>query len=111
MKDLIKLPRVESKAPNKNTIEWELPDKAKFVYMIIQRLGHTTVISVKKAKKHWWSKKWETKMIHESDAMTAIAKGLDFLEQYGYTLDNHDLSFQEKMSLGLHTLSDLKHGL
>lgn len=111
MENLIKLPRVESKAPNNNTIEWELSGQVKFVYMIIHRLGHTTIISVKKEKRHWWNKKWETKMIHEEDAVTAIARGLDFLEKFGYTLDNHDLSPQEKMALGLYSQNDLKNGL
>jgi len=106
--DLTKLPRIASKAPGKNSIEWEIANKAKFVYLIIDKLGHTSMVSVKKERAKWWNKKWDTFMTHEKDAMTAIAKGLDFLEKYGYTLDNSKLSFQEKMVLGLQTMKDLK---
>ncbi|MFZ2189374.1 MAG: hypothetical protein WA057_02370 [Candidatus Magasanikiibacteriota bacterium] len=106
-KKLISLPRIESKAPGKNSIEWELPDEAKFVYMIIKELGHTTIITIKKDAGKT-NPEFISEMIHESDAMTAIAKGVDFLEQYGYTLDNSTLSFAEKMNLGLYSRNDLK---
>lgn len=107
MENLIPLPRIESRVPNKNSIEWVISDEATFVYMIIRDLGHTTTIAIKKDSSGT-NEEWITKVIHEDDAMTSIAKGVDFLEQYGYTLDTSSLSFMDKINLGLDCRNDFK---
>ena len=94
---LIPVPRVESRAPQKNTIEWEIPGKVLVTFMLIERLGYTVIAKVRVEKKHWWSRPWKNFVAHATDSATAILKGTDFLEKYGYTIDHNSIQVGEKI--------------
>lgn len=96
-KQLTKVPRVESQAPNKNTIEWEIPDKVLVSYMLVGQTGYTFIIKVKQQKKHFWNKLWKTFTVIDADPGVAIMKGVEKLEKYGYTIDSDTIQFGEKV--------------
>lgn len=93
----IPVPRVESRAPQKNTIEWEIPGKVLVTFMLIDKLGYTVIVKVRVEKKHWWSRPWKNFMAHAQNPASAISKGLVFLEEYGYTIDHDTVQFGEKI--------------
>lgn len=93
----IPVPRVESRTPQKNTIEWEIPGKVLVTFMLIERLGYTVIVKVRVEKKHWWNRPWENFMTHAQDPTSAISKGLEFLEKHGYTIDHNSVQFGERI--------------
>ncbi|MBU2109555.1 hypothetical protein KKB71_01170 [Patescibacteria group bacterium] len=95
--NLTVIPRVESRAPNKNTIEWEIPDKVLATLMLIIRVGYMLLVKVKKQKKHWWNKSWKSFSTRAADPATAVLMGLDFLKKHGYTIDHNSIKFGEKI--------------
>lgn len=95
--NLVSIPRVESQAPNKNTVEWEIPDKVVVALMLVSGVGYMFLAKVKQEKKHWWNKTWKTFTTKAADPATAILTGLDFLEKYGYTIDHNSIEFGEKI--------------
>ena len=95
--NLVPIPRVESRAPNKNTIEWEITDKVLATLMLIDRVGYIFLTKMKQEKKHWWNKSWETFTTKAADPATAVLTGLDFLEKHGYTIDHNSIEFGEKI--------------
>ena len=95
--NLLPIPRVESRAPNKNTIEWEIPDKALATLMLVNGVGYMFLAKVKQGKKHWWNKSWNIFTAKATDPATAILTGLDFLEKHGYTIDHNSIEFGEKV--------------
>jgi hypothetical protein len=97
--DIIPIPRVESRAPNKNTIEWEIPDKVSVCFMLVERAGYTFVAKVKVKKKYWWSFSHKTFVVCNSNPMEVIIKGLEFLEQYGYYIDDNTIEFGETIGV------------
>jgi hypothetical protein len=60
MNDNLLIPRIESRAPNKNTIEWEIPNKVSVGFMAVSGLGFFVSIKIKFDKKHWWNRSWKT---------------------------------------------------
>ena len=48
--NLIPIPRVESRAPHKNTIEWEMPRKVMVSLMLVEKIGYTFIAQVKVKK-------------------------------------------------------------
>ncbi len=95
--NLTPIPRVESRAPNKNTIEWEIPDKVLATLMLVSRVGYMFLVKVKQKKKHWWNKSWQTFTANAADPATAVLTGLDFLEKHGYIIDHNSIEFGEKV--------------
>lgn len=91
------VPRVESKAPKKNTIEWEIANKILASFMLVSGIGYMFVIKVKNNKKHWWEKKWINFSKIAPDPMGALSPGLDFLEKNGYYIDHNSVQFGEKI--------------
>ena len=108
MRDLIKLTRVESRA--KEAIEWGLPDKVMFTCFPtsgeFRTVYHNVLIQIAEEKKHWWNSGWKMKSFFNKDCVMVIAKGLDYLEEYGYALDTSELSSAEKIMLGLAEQTD-----
>ena len=95
--NLTPIPRVESRVPNKNTIEWEIPDRALATLMLISSVGYMFLAKVKQEKKHWWNKSWKSFSARAADPATAVLTGLNFLEKYGYTIDHKSIEFGEKI--------------
>ena len=100
---LISIPRVASTAPNKNTIEWAIPNKVKVVFMLIERTGYTIIISVKVEKKHCWNSSYKTFTISSPNPADAIMKGLEFLEKHGYYIEHNTIAFEEEIGLEFET--------
>lgn len=94
---LTPIPRVESRAPNKNTMEWEIPNVVLVSFLLVGRIGYTFLAKVKQQKKHLWNKSWETFTTSDVDPATAMLKGLDFLKKYDYTIDSDSVQFGEKI--------------
>jgi hypothetical protein len=97
MTNLIPVPRVESRAPQKNTIEWEIPDKVLITYMLIAGLGYTVIIKIKTEKKRWWNKTWRNFMVSNLDPALAFVRGVDFLNKNGFMIDPDTIQFNEKI--------------
>ena len=95
--NLISIPRIESQATNKNTIEWEIPDKVLATLILVSRVGYMFLAKVKQKKKHWWNRSWETFITKAADPATVVLTGLDFLEKHGYTIDHNSIEFGEKI--------------
>ena len=95
--NLTVIPRVESRAPNKNTIEWEIPDKVLATFMLVSRVGYMFLAEVKTGKKHFWNKSWKFFNTRAADPTTALLTGLDFLEKHGYTINHNSIEFGEKI--------------
>jgi len=95
--NLTPIPRVESRTPNKNTIEWEIPDKVLATLMLVSEVGYMFLTKVKQKKKHWWNKSWQTFTTNAADPATAVLTGLDFLEKHGYTIDHNSIEFGERV--------------
>jgi hypothetical protein len=89
------IPRVESRAPNKNTIEWEIPDQVSVGLMLIERIGFTFIAKVKVKKKHWWHSSHKTFTVSSSNPMEAVIKVSEFLEGYGYYIDSDSIAHGE----------------
>jgi len=98
--NLISIPRVESRAPNKNTIEWEIPGKVTVGLMLIKRVGYAFMAKVKVKKKHWWSSSHKTFAASNPNVMEVIIKGLEFLEGHGYYIDHNTIELGETAGFG-----------
>jgi len=96
-KKLISIPRVESRAPQKNTVEWEIPDKVLVSLMLVERIGHLFLIKINVPKKHWWHRQFKTKTFSGKDVMSLVAEVADFLEKYGYYIDSNTIEFGERV--------------
>ena len=99
-KKLISIPRVESRAPNKNTIEWEIPEKVSLCLMLVERIGYTFLAKVNVKKKHWWNSSHNTFTTSSINPMEAVMKVSDFLEQHGYYIDSNTVEFGEIIGFG-----------
>jgi len=95
--NLIPIPRVESRAHHKNTIEWEIPGKVSVGIMLISGVGYTFIAKVAIKKKHWWNKSTKTFVVSDLNPATAIIKGVNFLEPYGYYIDPDTIEIGEKI--------------
>jgi hypothetical protein len=58
-KHLAAIPRVQSTAPRKNTIEWEIPEQVKVVSMLIEKVGYLALIKVAVEIRRWWHRSWQ----------------------------------------------------
>lgn len=94
---LIALPRVESSSPSKNTIEWEIPDSALVVFMLVQGVGYTVTLKVRVHRRHWWNRAWITRTISSNDPSDAIMRAVTVLEENGYTIDHNTVQWGEKV--------------
>lgn len=94
---LITIPRVPSKAPQGNTIEWEIPDKVLVSFMMISQNGYMVLIKVKRYKKHWWCGQWKNYSVREADSAVALLKALDILEKHSYYIDEKSIEFGEQI--------------
>lgn len=99
--NLISIPRVESRAPNKNTIEWEIPDRVSVGLMLVEKIGYTVLVKVKVEKKHWWNSSYKTFTTSSLNPAEAIMKMSDFLEQYGYYIDHNTVRLGEIIGFGV----------
>jgi hypothetical protein len=97
---LITIPRVESRAPNKNTVEWEIPGKVTVGLMLIERVGYTFLAKVNVKKKHWWSSSHQTFSTSNPNVIEVIIKGLEFLEHHGYYIDHNTIKLGETGGFG-----------
>jgi hypothetical protein len=97
MSQLKTIPRVESKAPQKNTIEWEIPNEVLASFLLVSGAGYMFVIKVKSNKKHWWESSWKHFSKTAPDPTSAFMLGLDFLEKFGYCIDHNSVQFGEKI--------------
>jgi len=97
MSQLKTIPRVESKAPQKNTIEWEIPNEVLASLMLVSGVGYTFLIKVKNNKKYWWESTWKNFSKIAPDPTSALFPGLDFLEKFGYSIDHNSVQFGEKI--------------
>lgn len=95
--NLISIPRVKSRAPNKNTIEWEIPDKVSVCLMLVEKIGYTVLVKVKVEKKHWWNSSHKKFTTSSPNPIEVTMKMSDFLEQYGYYIDHNTVEFGEKI--------------
>ena len=94
-KNLISIPRIESRTPQKDTIEWVIPQQVSVALTLIDKFGYTIMAKVKVEKKHWWNRSWKTFTAHDTTPDTAIMKGREFLESYGYTIDPDTIQFEK----------------
>ncbi|MDO8500124.1 MAG: hypothetical protein Q7S66_05760 [bacterium] len=94
---LTPIPRVESRALNKNTIEWKIPDKVLVSFMLVDKVGYLVLAKVRVAKKLWWNSSWKTFTKSAPDPVSPVFEALDFLKEYGYTIDHKSIKFGEKI--------------
>ena len=94
-KNLISIPQIVSHTPQKDTIEWEIPQQVSVAFTLIDKFGYTVMAKVKVEKKHWWNRSWKTFTAHADNSATAITKGREFLESYGYTIDTNTIQFEK----------------
>lgn len=94
---LVSVPRVTGNAPNKNTIEWAIPNKVKVCFMLIETIGYTITINVEREKKHWWNRRAKEFVFSSSNPVVTITKGTRFLEKYGYYIDANTVSCGEEI--------------
>ncbi len=92
-KNLISIPRIESRTPQKDTIEWVIPQQVSVALTLIDKFGYTVMVKVKVEKKHWWNRSWKIFTAHDTTPDTAITKGREFLESYGYAIDPITIQF------------------
>ena len=92
-KNLISIPRIVSRTPQKDTIEWEIPQQVSVAFTLLDKVGYTVMVKVKVEKKHWWNRSWKIFTAHADNPDTAIMKGREFLESYGYTIDTDTIQF------------------
>lgn len=95
--NLIPIPRIESRAPNKNTIEWEIPEKVSVGFMVIDKVGYFVFVKVKIKKHHWWNRSWKTFTIKSHNPADAIINALDALEKYGFYIDANSIQYGERV--------------
>lgn len=95
--NLTPIPRIESRAPNKNTIEWEIPKKVLVGFMLVGGVGYFVFIKIKVLKKYWWNRSWKTFTSKSHGPAEAIMNALDILEKYGYYIDANTVQFGEKI--------------
>ena len=86
-KDHIEVPRVEVTRKNSSALEWEIPDKISVAFAYIEKSGYTFMAKVKVKKKFWWSRSWNTFIVHAPTAEEALEKGLEHLASYGFTIE------------------------
>ncbi len=96
-KNLISIPRVQSRAPNKNTIEWEIPGKVSVGFMLVDRLRYFVFMKIRVEKKHWWNRSWKSCTAKSHDPAEALINALDILEQHGFFIDYNTIQFGEKI--------------
>jgi len=96
-KNLITIPRCDRHTPQKDAIEWEIPEQVSVAFMFVDKFGYTLASKVKVDKKHWWNRSWKTFMTHAPTPAEAIAKGLEFLESYGYTIEYDIDQFEDRI--------------
>lgn len=92
---LIPIPRIESRAPNGNTIEWEIPNKVEATLMLVDRIRYTIITKVKVDKKHWWNRSHKIYTFSSSDPAEALLEGLNFIETHGYFIDHKTIEIGE----------------
>lgn len=98
--NLISIPRVESRAPNKNTIEWKILDRVSVCLMLVEKIGYTVLVKVKVEKKHWWNSSYKTFTTSSLNPVEAVMKMSDFLEKHGYYIDSNTVEFGEIIGFG-----------
>jgi hypothetical protein len=96
-KHLISIPRVQSRAPNKNTIEWKIPGKVSVGFMLVDRAGYFVFMKIRVEKKHWWNRSWKTCTAKSHDPAEAVINALDILETHGFYIDRDTIQFGEKI--------------
>jgi hypothetical protein len=94
-KELDTIPRVQSSAPNKNTIEWEIPGKVKVGFMLVDRAGYFVFTKIRVEKRHWWNRSWKTYTAKSHDPIEAVMNALDILETHGFYIDQNTIQFGE----------------
>jgi len=92
------IPQSVSRTHKKDAIEWEIPEQVSVAFMFVENLGYTLASKVKVDKKHWWNRSWKAFMTHAPTPAEAIAKGMEFLESYGYTIDYDEGQFEDMIS-------------
>lgn len=98
---LIPIPRIQSGAPSKNTIEWEVPNKISVVLMLINKIGYTFIAKVHVEKKHWYSSSHKTYTISSANPFEAVDKIGSFLREHGYYIDPDTIEFGEKIGFNI----------
>jgi hypothetical protein len=97
-KHLISIPRVQSSAPNKNTIEWEIAGKVSVGFMMVDRLlKYFVFVKIKVEKKYWWNRSWKTYTAKSHDPAEALTNAADILEKHGFYIDHNTIQFGEKI--------------
>jgi len=95
MSNLTSIPRVPSRAPNKNTVEWKIQNKVSISLMLVEKIGYTFCAKVRVNKEHWWNSQHKTFVVSGKNIMELIQKISNFLEQYGYYIDADTIEFDE----------------
>jgi hypothetical protein len=95
-KNLITVPRIAGSTPGKDVMEWQIPGKVSVALALIGGIGYTMMAKIRVEKKHWWSRAWKTMEIHAPTPSEVMQKGLELLEDYGFSLD-HDLEEIEEL--------------
>ena len=94
-REKVAIPRVTSRAPKRNTLEWEIPGKVSACLMLIERIGYTFVIKIKVDKRHWWNSSTKTFIKTNLNVMELIAVGAEYLEKHGYYIDANTVKYGE----------------
>ena len=94
-KNLISIPRVQSSAPNKNTIEWKIPGKVKVSFMLVDRAGYFVFMKIRVEKKHWWNRSWKSYTTKSHDPSEALIEALNILKIHGFYIDQNTIRFGE----------------
>ena len=97
-KKLTSIPQIRNQTSNNDAIEWEIPQQVSVAFMLIDKFGYTFSAKIRVEKKHWWSRSWKTFITHASAPTEAIRKGIEFLENYGYTIEYDTAQLEEKLS-------------
>ena len=97
--DFILIPRIGKDAPQRDTIEWGIPQQVSVALTLLDKFGYTVIAKVKVKKQHWWNRSWKTFITHAPTPDVAFRKGLEFLESYGYTIEYDADQFEEMIGI------------
>ncbi|WP_271766692.1 hypothetical protein [Aquimarina algiphila] len=95
---MILIPRATSHNTQKSTYEWRIRRRVSVALTYIEAYGYTIMAKVKIKKKYFWNRSWKTFTVYDiSNPEKALKKAIELLEDYGFTIDAKNLSFEDLM--------------
>ena len=95
-KKLILIPKATSHKTQKSTIEWRIRRRVSVALTYIDSTGYTLMAKVKVKRKYFFGYSWKIFTAYDiTSPNKALQKGIELLENYGFTIDTKNLSFED----------------